>query len=168
MCSNAVTTHLATHTHSFEYFCRVRTCTDRTRFTSAVVLTVSSLTYSTKSMSFNYTLEAFTFRSTNNVNKASVVKHFYSNGITQIQLCFKFFELSQVFLGSYSSFLKVAHQRLCSVLLLLVLEAQLNSFITVLFYSFHLSNNTRTCFDNSAWYIFTIGTENGCHSDFFS
>ena len=43
-------------------------------------------------------------------------------------------------LGSYSSFLKVAHQRLCSVLLLLVLEAQLNSFITVLFYSFHLSN----------------------------
>ena len=74
MCSNAVTTHLATHTHSFEYFCRVRTCTDRTRLTSAVVLTMSSLTYPTKSMSFNYTLEALTFRSTNNVNISCIIE----------------------------------------------------------------------------------------------
>ena len=168
MSSYSVTTHLTTHAHSFEYFCRVRTSTDRTRLTSAVVLTVSSLAYTTKTMAFYYTLETFTLRSTYNVNKSCVIEQFYGNSVTQIQLCFKFFELSQVFLGSYSSFLKVTHQRLCSVLLLLVLEAQLNSFITVLFYSFHLSNNTRTCFDNSAWYILTLGTENGCHSDFFS
>ena len=132
------------------------------------MLSVSSLTYTTKTMSFYYTLETFTFRSTNNVNKVSVIKHFYSNCITQIQFCFKFFELSQVSLRCYSSFFKVTHQRFSCVLFLFVLETQLNSFIAILFYSFNLSNNTRTCFDNSAWYIFTIGTENGCHSDFFS
>ena len=43
-----------------------------------------------------------------------------------------------------------------------------DSFVSVCFYSLNLSNNTRTCFDNRAWYIFSIGTENGCHSDFFS
>ena len=132
------------------------------------MLTVSSLTYTTETMTFHNTLEAFTFGSTYNVYIISAFEQFYGNSITQIQFCLKFFELSQVFLGSYSSFLKVAHKRLCSVLFLLVLETQLNSLIAVLFYSFHLSNNTRTCFDNSAWYILTIGTENGCHSDFLS
>jgi len=132
------------------------------------MLTVSSLTHTTKTMSFYYTLKTLTLRSTNNVNKASVVKHFYSNGITQIQLCFKFFELSQVSLRCYSCSFKMSHQRFSCMFFLFVLETQLNSCIAIFFYSFNLSNNTRTCFDNSAWYIFTIGTENGCHSDFFS
>ena len=54
------------------------------------------------------------------------------------------------------------------MLLLIVLEAQLNCSIAVFFDCFNLSNDARTCFDNSAWYIFTIGTEYGCHSDFLS
>ena len=132
------------------------------------MLTVSSLTYTTETMSLNYTLEAFTFRGSDNIYEGSVIKHLYSNSITQIQLCLKFFELGQVSLRCYSSSLKVTHQRFSCVLFLFVLETQLNSFIAILFYSFNLSNNTRTCFDNSAWYILTISTENGCHSDFFS
>ena len=159
---------MATHTHSFEYFCRVRTCTDRTRFTSAVVLTVSSLTYSTKSMSFNYTLEAFTFRSTNNVNISRIIEQLHCNSVSQIQFCFKIFELGQVSLRSYTSFFKVPHQRFGSMLFLFVLETYLNSCIAVFLNTLNLSNYTRTSFDNSAWYIFTISTENGCHSDFLS
>lgn len=54
------------------------------------------------------------------------------------------------------------------MLLLLILEAQLNSCIAIFFDTLNLSNNTRTCFDNSAWYVLTLGTENGCHSDFLS
>ena len=132
------------------------------------MLTVSSLTYTTKAVTLNNALETLTFRSTYYVYKIGIVEQFYSYSITQIQLCRKFFELSQVFLGCYSSLLKMAHQRFCSMLLFLILEAQLNSCIAVLFYSLHLSNNTRTCFDNSAWHVFALGTENGCHSDFFS
>ena len=54
------------------------------------------------------------------------------------------------------------------MLFLLVLETYLNSCIAIFFYTLNLSNYTRTSFDNSAWYIFTISTENGCHSDFLS
>ena len=39
---------------------------------------------------------------------------------------------------------------------------------TVLFRSLHLRNNTGTSFNHSAWYVLTLGTENGSHSDFFS
>ena len=132
------------------------------------MLTVSSLAYTTETVTLNNALEALTLGSTYNVNKLCVVEQFHRNGITQIQFSLKFLELSQVPLGSYSSLLEVSHQGLGSVLLFLILEAQLYSGIAVFFYSFHLSNNTRTCFDNSAWYVFTLGTENGCHSDFFS
>ncbi len=54
------------------------------------------------------------------------------------------------------------------MLLLLVLEAYLYGSIAILLNTLYLCNCTRTYFDNSAWNILTIGTENGCHSDFFS
>ena len=168
MNSYSVTTHLSTHAHAFEYFCRVRTSTNRTRLAGTIVLTVSSLAYTTKTMSLNNALETLTFGCSGNVYEVSAIEQFYGHCVTEIQFGLKFFELSQVFLGCYSGFLEVTHQRLGSMLFLLVLETQLNGSIAIFFYGLHLSNNTRTCFDNSAWYIFTLGTENGCHSDFFS
>ena len=63
---------LATHTHAFEYFCWVRTSTNRTRFTSTVMLTVSSLTNTTKIVAFYNTLETFTLRSTDYINETSI------------------------------------------------------------------------------------------------
>ena len=47
-------------------------------------------------------------------------------------------------------------------------ETQLYSFVAIFLQSLDLCNHTRTHFDNSAWKIFSLGTENGCHSDFFS
>ena len=132
------------------------------------MLTVSGLAYTAEAMSLHYALETLTLRGAGNVYEVSVVEQLYGNGVTQIQFTLKTFELSQVFLGCYSSLLEVTHQGLCSVLLLLVLEAQLYGCVAVFFYSLHLSNNTRTCFDNSAWHVLALGTENGCHSDFFS
>ena len=131
------------------------------------MLTVSSLTYTAKAMSFNNALKTSTFRGTDYINKNFTVENIHGNSITKVQ-CIKSFELSQVFLGCYSCLLEVSQQRLCGMLLFHILEAQLYSSITIFFYCLYLSNNTRTCFDNSAWYIFTLGTENGCHSDFFS
>ena len=82
MSSHSVTTHLAAHAHSLEYFGRIRTSTDRTRLTGTVVLTVSSLTYTTETMAFYNTLETFTLRSSDNVYISSIVEQFYSDGIT--------------------------------------------------------------------------------------
>ncbi len=128
---------------------------------------MSSLAHTAETMSLDNALEASTFGSSNDVNKHFIVEDIHGNGVTKVQ-CIKSFELSQVFLGCYSCLLEVSQQRLGSMLFLLVLETQLHSGIAVFFYRLYLSNNTRTCFDNSAWYIFTLGTENGCHSDFFS
>ena len=62
----------------------------------------------------------------------------------------------------------MTHFRLCCVFLFLVFKTQLYSFIAIIFQSLNLCNYTRTHFDNSAWKIFSLGTENGCHSDFLS
>jgi len=166
--SHTFATHLTSHAQSFEYFCRIRTCTDRTRLTGTVVLTVSSLTYTTKMMSLNDTLETFTFRSSNHVHISNVIEELNSDYITQIEFLFETLELGQVALGCYSSSFKVAHQRLGSMFLFCFLETYLDSCIAIFFYTLNLSNDTRTSFDNSAWYVFTISTENGCHSDFLS
>ena len=122
MNSYSVTTHLSAHAHSFEYFCRVRTSTNRTRLTGTIVLTVSSLAYTTKTMSFNNALETFTFGGSDNVYEVNVIEQIYSNSITEIQFILKSFELSQVLLGRYSGFFEVTHQRLRSMLFLLLLE----------------------------------------------
>ena len=45
---------------------------------------------------------------------------------------------------------------------------KLYSGITIFFNCTDLRNNTWTSLNNSAWKIFSLGTENGSHSDFFS
>ena len=40
--------------------------------------------------------------------------------------------------------------------------------ITIFFYRANLCDNARTSLNNSAWYVLTLGTENGSHSDFLS
>jgi len=54
------------------------------------------------------------------------------------------------------------------MLFLFIGKAHLYGFITVYFDRLYLSNYAGTYFDNSAWNIFSLGTENGCHSDFLS
>ena len=78
------------------------------------------------------------------------------------------FELGQVSLGRYACFLEMTGFGLGSMFIFLVDKPYLYSLVPVFFNGFQLRNYTRTNFDNSAWYIFTLGTENGCHSDFFS
>ena len=88
------------------------------------MLTVSSLTYTAKAMSFNNALKTSTFRGTDYINKNFTVENIHGNSITKVQ-CIKSFELSQVFLGCYSCLLEVSQQRLCGMLLFHILEAQL-------------------------------------------
>src|SRR5690554_6972272 len=77
------------------------------------------------------------------------------------------FELGQVSLGRYPGFFKVPFFSVRRVFVFFINKPELNGIVTVVVNGFYLSNHARTCFDNSAWNIFSLGTENGCHSDFF-
>ena len=168
MCGNTVATHLSTHAHTLEHLSGIRAGTDRTGLAQTVILTVSALAYATKAVTLHYALETMSLGSCNNIHISSVGKEVNGECITQIQLLRKTCELGQVSLGCHTSLGKVTLQRSRYVLLLSVSESKLNGIIAILLYALHLSDNTRTQFDNSAWYILTLGTENGSHSDFLS
>ncbi len=51
---------------------------------------------------------------------------------------------------------------------LLFVIGNLHGAVAIFLYRADLRNNTGTSLNNSAWYVFTLGTENGSHSDFFS
>ena len=166
--SHTFVAHLAGHTHSFEYLCGIGAGTDRAGRAQTVVLTVGSLTYATETMALNYTLEAFTLRGADDVDEVLFGKEIHCDGIAEGVLFVKPVELGQVALGCNTCSFEVSKLGLCAVLFLLLLETELESGIAVLLNCFDLCYHARTYFDNSARHIFAVGTENGCHSDFFS
>ena len=167
VCSHLLVTHLTAHRHVLEHARRSGTSTDRTGLTQTVILTVSSLTYTTETMTLNDALESFTLRCACYINVSSIVEKFHCDYVTEVVLLV-ISELGQVSLWCCTSLLEVTHHLLGSVLFLLVLEAHLHSCVAIFLDSLYLSYNTRTYFDNSAWHILALSTENGCHSDFSS
>ena len=97
-----------------------------------------------------------------------ILKDVDLDSVAQLVVSRETFELGQVSHWGYSCLFKVTHKRLCCMLLSGFLETELKSIVAVMFTCLDLSNHTRTQFDNSAWRIYTIGTENGSHSDFLS
>ena len=166
--SHSVATHLATHAHTLEHLCGIRTCTDTTGLAQTVVLTVSGLTYTAETMTLDNALEAAALGGTDDINEVAAFKHLHGDSVTKVQFLVKTCELGQVSLGCHTGLLEVAERRSRSVLLLLVLKAELDGIVAVTLYALYLSDYTRTQFDNSAWYVLTLGTEYGSHSDFLS
>ena len=54
------------------------------------------------------------------------------------------------------------------MLFALFVIGNLNRLVGVLLDGFDLRNNARTSLNDSAWYVLTLGTVNGSHSDFLS
>ena len=160
--------HLTCHTHSFEHLGGIRAGADRTGSAKAVVLAMSALAYATETVTLYHTLETFTLRGTLDVDEVILIEEVDCDGVTEIVLAVKSFELGQVALGSYSGFLEVAGHGSGGVLVLLLYEAKLHGLITVFVSRFNLSNYAGAYFDNSARHVLAVGTENGCHSDFLS
>ena len=129
---------------------------------------MSRLTYTAKAVTTNYPLETLTFRSTYYIHIDYILKDVDLDSVAQLVVSRETFELGQVSHWGYSCLFKVTHERLCCMLLSGFLETELKSIVAVMFTCLDLSNHTRTQFDNSAWRIYTIGTENGSHSDFLS
>ena len=145
---HALVTGLTGHTHAFEHLGRIRTCTYRTGSAETVVLTVGSLTHTAETVALYDTLITFTLRGSGYIHEVIFCEEIDCNSVAQFVFAFKSFELGQVTLGSYSSLLEVTSLGLGCVLLLLILEAQLESIIAVGSDSLDLSNYTRTYFDN--------------------
>ena len=162
---------MARHTHSGEYAGRPGRRTHRTRVTQTVVLAVSLAAYTLKVVTVNYALETFTFRSTDDIHELHVIADDVrdGNGVAQFQLSREVgLELYELLLRSGSCLFKVPHKRRAGVLFCSFVIGKLHGGITIIFYRANLCDNARTSLNNSAWYVLTLGTENGSHSDFLS
>lgn len=139
--------------------------------TKTVVLTVSLSAYTGESVTVNNALETLTFRSTDDVNVSNILSEDVGYGelVTEFQLsCEVCLELDKLAHRSGSCLFEMPHQRRAGVLFGGFVIGKLYSGITIFLYCTELRNNARTSLDNGAWYVLTIGTENGSHSDFFS
>ena len=165
---DAFVAHLARHAEALEHLCGVGAGTDRTRRAETVVLAVGRLTNAAETVALYNALEAFTLGGTDNIYKTALLEEVYRESLSQFGKSLKRIELGQVSLRGHAGFLEVTGLGLGGVLFLLLLETHLDSLVTVVLKSLYLSDNAGTNFDNSARHIFAVGTENGCHSDFFS
>ena len=128
-----------------------------------------SLTYATETMTLHNALEAVTLGGADNIYELNVTEEItHSDYITELILLLVTLKLCKVLHWSNTCFLEVTHHWLGDMLLSGLLEADLYSFITILLDRLDLSHNTRTYFNNSAWHVLAISTEDGSHSDFLA
>ena len=116
-------------------------------------------------------LESLTLGSTDNIHELYA---FFddvrdSEGVAEFELSFEVcLELDKLALRSGSCLFEVPHERRAGVLFCSFVIGKLYSGITIFFNCTQLRNNTRPSFDNGAWNVLSISTENGSHSDFLS
>jgi hypothetical protein len=132
------------------------------------VLAVSCLADAAETVALYNALETFTLGGADDVDKVILREEVNSNGIAEFVLAVETFELGQVALGCYTGFFEVTEFGFGAVLFFLLLESELEGVVAIGLNGFHLANYTRTYFDNSARNVLSVGTENGCHSDFLS
>ena len=138
--------------------------------TETVVLTVGLAAYAREAVTLHDALETFTFGSTDDVDELDIGED-VSNAqdVAQFELSREVGrEFDHLLLGSGSCLFEVPFQGSAGVFFFLFAIGKLYSGITIFFDCTHLRDNTRPSFNNSAWYILTLGTEDGNHSDFFS
>src|ERR1700676_3048918 len=81
---HTLSAHTACHANTLHYTGCIGRVTQRTRSTLTVMLTVRLLPYAMEVVTFNNTLETFTFRSTYYFNFITFGKDLYGNGVTEI------------------------------------------------------------------------------------
>ena len=135
------------------------------------MLTVGLATDSLEVVTMYNSLESLTFGSTDDIHEldAFIDNVGERDGVTEFKLSREVHrELYELLFGSGSCLFEVPHKRRAGPLFLFFAIGKLYSGITIFFYCTHLCDNARTSLNDGAWYIFTISTENGSHSDFLS
>lgn len=167
---NAASTIAAGHTHTFEYPSRVRSCTDRTRCTLAVVLSVRSIVNTAETVAFDDTLEALAFGNTNGTDHIAFDKDLIDgDGLTQgffdgIKIP-KFYYL---LLGRSIGLLEMPDLGLRGILFLCIIVAQLQGGIAVCLIGFHLGHHTGAHFDDGTSDVAASFIKDAGHTYFLS
>ena len=135
------------------------------------MLAVCLATNSGETVAFDDALESFTLRSADHIHERNA----FTENVRDRECVAKFelscevcLEFDKLALRSGSCLFEVPHKRRAGVLLCRFVIGKLYSGITIFFYCTELRNNARTSLDNGAWNVLSLGTENGCHSDFLS
>ena len=138
--------------------------------TQTVVLTMGLAAYTCESVTLYNALKTFTFGYSDNIYERNVLKNVRKrNGVTELKLPFEVCgELHKLAFRGGSCLCKMALEGFAGVLFCSFVIGKLYSGITIFLYCTNLRNNARTSLNYGAWNIFSISTENGCHSDFLS
>src|SRR4051812_18171165 len=120
-----------------------------------------------ESVTLNYTLETFTFCSTDNLYIFTFCEDFNSNGVANIfffGIIAKFFYKS---FGGSACFGKVIDLRLKRMLFVFVAKSQLECSLAITVFCSYLRNHARTSFNNSASSLLARRIEDAGHPNFF-
>ena len=135
------------------------------------MLTVSLAADAGETITVYNALETLTFRSADNVTELHILGEDVPDCelVSELELSREVvLEFDELFHGSCSCLLEMPLKRRAGVLLCCFVIGKLHCRITVGLHGADLRNNARTSLDDGAWYVLTISTENGCHSDFLS
>ena len=134
------------------------------------MLTVSEISNTTETVSFDYALETLTFGCSDDVNKLAFLEDFDCQYFTIFFLVafFEAAELGEITFGSSACLCKMAFHGLVGARLFLLTKSQLNCFITIFLDGSNLCHNTRTSFNNCARNLFSVGIKKTGHSNFLS
>ena len=116
-------------------------------------------------------LETLSFRRSDYVHEGNLVFQDIRNGddVAELKLPGEVRrEFDELSLGCGPCLFEVPLKRLAGVLLSNFVIGKLHGGITIFLYRTYLRDNTRPSFDDGAWNIFSISTEDGSHSDFLS
>ena len=135
------------------------------------MLTVSLAADAGETITVYNALETLTFRSADNVAVLHILGEdvLYCELVSELELSLEVvLELDELPHGSNSCLLEMPLKRRAGVLFCCFVIGKLHCRITVGLHGADLRDNARTSLDDGAWYVLTISTENGCHSDFLS
>ena len=139
--------------------------------TQTVVLAMGLAAYTCESVALDDALESLTLGCTDDINERDAFADNIGegHGVAEIKFpCEIGLKLDQFALGSGSCLFEMPLKRRAGVFFCGFVIGKLYSGITIFFDCTDLRNNTRPSFDDGAWNIFSISTENGSHSDFLS
>ncbi len=161
---------LAGHTHAFKDARRIGTSAYRTGGTQTVVLTVSQITNTAKTVTGNDTLETVTFGGSYCVDEFAFLEDINCQNFTIFLLVtlFETAEFSNITFGGGVGLCKMATHSLSGAAFFLLTKGQLNCRVSILFDGFHLCHNTRTSFNHCARNLLSVGIKKTGHSDFLS
>ena len=118
----------------------------------------------------NNALETLSFRSSDYIDEGNIIENvLYGDDVAELKLLREVRrEFDELSLRCGTCLFEVPLKRLAGVLFCSFVIGKLHGGITIFFYRTYLRNNTRPSFDDGAWNILSISTEDGSHSDFLS